>query len=177
MRPSVGMFVLVAGPPGSGKSTLAAALAPALGLPLIAKDDIKEALLDVLGAPTDVPDSQRLGRAAVMAMLTVAKSCPGAVLDSTFYPYTVEHLRQLRRPLIEVRCRCPREIVEARYAARSQSRHAGHLDDQRSSGELWNVHLLEPLGLGSLIEVDTSQPVETAEVARQIQQQAAGASP
>ena len=133
--------------------------------------------MDVLGAPADVPDSQRLGRAAVMAMLTVANSSPGAVLDSTFYPYTVEHLRQLHRPLIEVRCRCPREIVEARYAARSQMRHTGHIDDQRSPDELWNEHHLQPLGLGPLVEVDTSQPVEAAEIARQIQEQAASAVP
>jgi hypothetical protein len=38
-----GWFVLVAGWPGSGKSTLAAALAAELGLPLLAKDEIKEA--------------------------------------------------------------------------------------------------------------------------------------
>ena len=38
-----GWYVVVSGPPGSGKTTLATALAPALGLPLIAKDTIKEA--------------------------------------------------------------------------------------------------------------------------------------
>ena len=40
--------MLVAGWPGSGKSTLAAALAAELGLPLLAKDDIKEALMQGL---------------------------------------------------------------------------------------------------------------------------------
>lgn len=40
-----GWFVLVTGWPGSGKSTLAAALGP----PLLAKDEIKEALMDALG--------------------------------------------------------------------------------------------------------------------------------
>jgi predicted kinase len=162
------MFVLVAGPPGSGKSTLAEGLARALELPLIAKDDIKEALVDVLGVPATVSDSQQLGRAAVMAMLTVAKTSPAAVLDSTFYPYTVEHLRQLRGPLIEIRCRCPREIVEARYAARSPERHIGHLDDQRSPEELWNKHHIQPLGLGPLINVATIEPVDIHEVVAQI---------
>src|SRR5262249_62157936 len=56
--PGGGLFVLVAGWPGSGKSTLAAALAPELGLPLLAKDEIKEALMDALGAPATVADSQ-----------------------------------------------------------------------------------------------------------------------
>jgi adenylate kinase family enzyme len=41
----------VAGWPGSGKSTLAAALAAELGLPLLARDEIKEALMGGLGRP------------------------------------------------------------------------------------------------------------------------------
>lgn len=59
--PGDGLFVLVAGWPGSGKSTLAAALATRLDLPLLAKDEIKEALMDALGRPQTVADSQRLG--------------------------------------------------------------------------------------------------------------------
>jgi predicted kinase len=84
--------VLVAGPPGSGKSSLAAPLATELGLALLAKDGIKEAMMGALGPPETIEDSRRLGRAAVMAMLSTARSAPGAVLDSTFYPYTVPHL-------------------------------------------------------------------------------------
>ena len=76
-------FVLVAGWPGSGKTTLAAALATELGLPLLSKDEIKEALMDGLGPPGMVAQSRQLGRAAVLAMLRVAARCPGAVLDST----------------------------------------------------------------------------------------------
>ena len=58
------LFLLVGGWPGSGKSTLALALAAELDLPLLAKDEIKEALADGLGPPADVAASQRLGRAA-----------------------------------------------------------------------------------------------------------------
>lgn len=42
------MIVLVNGAPGSGKTTLASPLGRMLGLPLIAKDTIKEAMADVL---------------------------------------------------------------------------------------------------------------------------------
>jgi hypothetical protein len=51
--------------PGSAK-------AQRLGLPLIAKDVIKEALMDALGTPTDLEQSHRLGRAAVFAMMATA---------------------------------------------------------------------------------------------------------
>ena len=40
------MYVVVTGPPGSGKSTLAPSLADELDLPLLAKDTVKQALLD-----------------------------------------------------------------------------------------------------------------------------------
>ena len=53
-------FVLVAGWPGSGKTTLATALAGELGLPLLSKDEIKEALMDGLGPPETVAQSRRL---------------------------------------------------------------------------------------------------------------------
>jgi hypothetical protein len=152
---------------------LAASLAPALGLPLIAKDEIKQALMEVLGPLRTVDQSRELGRASVMAMLTVAKSSPGAVLDSTFYPYTVDHLRQLRPPLIEIRCVCPREIVRARYQARSKSRTAGHFDDQRSPEELWHEHHLKPLRLGPLIEADTSTSFDVNELVNRVLQKAA----
>ncbi|HEX8858768.1 MAG TPA: AAA family ATPase [Actinomycetes bacterium] len=42
-------LVLVTGPPASGKTTLARPLAFSLGLPLLGKDTIKEALFDTLG--------------------------------------------------------------------------------------------------------------------------------
>jgi predicted kinase len=52
-----GTFVVVSGPPASGKTTLARTLRPALGLPVMAKDTIKEALMTVLPVP-DVPASR-----------------------------------------------------------------------------------------------------------------------
>ena len=161
-------FVLVAGPPGSGKSSLAAPLASELSLPLLAKDAIKDALIEVLGAPATVEDSRELGRASVMAMLTVARTSPGAVLDSTFYPYTLPHLQALPGQLIEIRCVCPRPIVEARYRARSGSRAGGYFDSERPPEELWNESHLTPTGLGPLIEVDTTDQVDVAAVAARV---------
>ena len=162
------VFVLVAGPPGSGKSTLAAPLARELALPLLAKDAIKDALIEVLGAPATVEDSRELGRASVMAMLTVARTSPGAVLDSTFYPYTLPHLRALPGQLIEIRCVCLRPVVEARYRARSGSRVGGYFDSERPAEELWNEHHLAPTGLAPLIEVDTTDQIDVSAVAARV---------
>ena len=166
--------MLVAGPPGSGKSTLAAPMARELSLPLLSKDAIKDALIDVLGVAATVEDSRELGRASVMAMLTVARTSPGAVLDSTFYPYTLPHLRALPGQLIEIRCVCPRRVVEARYRARSGSRARGYFDSERPAEELWNEHHLTPTGLGPLIEVDTSDQVDVAAVAARVRSAVAG---
>jgi predicted kinase len=157
-------FVLVAGWPGSGKSTLATALAAELGLPLLAKDEIKEALMDGLGRPGTVAESQRLGRAAVLAMLSVARRCPGAVLDSTWFGYALPLVRALPGQLAEVRCVIPLELAKARYRARAGQRHAGHLDAARSDEELWGEPS-RPLGLGPVVDVDTSGPVDVAQVA------------
>jgi predicted kinase len=154
------LYVLVAGPPGSGKTTLSAPLATALGLPLIAKDAIKEALMDVLGNPVDLDASRRLGRAAVMSMLAVARTSPGAVMDSTWYPYTLPVLRELPGRLVEVRCVCPAAVAKERYVRRSQDRHAGHLDALRPDEELWNAQNTQPLGIAPLVTVDTTTEVD-----------------
>jgi predicted kinase len=156
--------VLVAGWPGSGKTTLAAELATELGLPLLSKDEIKEALMDGLGRPGTVAESRQLGRAAVLAMLRVAARCPGAVLDSTWFDYALPLARSLPGYLAEVHCTVPRELARARYQARTAGRHAGHLDADRTDAELWGEPV-RPLGLGPVITVDTSGPVDIAQLA------------
>lgn len=157
-RPVV--YVLVAGSPGSGKTTVARPLAVELGLPLIAKDLIKEALMDVLGRPGNVEASRQLGRAAVMALLSVARTSPGAVMDSTWYPYTLPALRQLPGHLVEVRCACPVELARERYDRRSGQRHPGHLDALRPASELWTEQNTRPIGVGPVVTVDTSTTVD-----------------
>ncbi len=71
-------LVLVTGAPGSGKTTLAMPLARHLGLPLITKDTIKEALFDTLGTG-DHTWSQRLGAASFQVMFALARHSPAAV--------------------------------------------------------------------------------------------------
>ena len=165
------LYVVVSGPPASGKSTLAPLLAAALGLPLIAKDTIKDAMMSVLPVP-DVETSRQIGRAAVVAMLAVAaESVPGAVIESNFYrSHAAQSLRRLPGAVIEVFCRCDQETAATRYAARAGSRHAGHFDRERTPTELWNPEVAEPVAGGwPVIEVNTEQPLDVPEIMQRIE--------
>jgi len=160
------VFVVVSGPPASGKSTLAPPLAHALGLPLIAKDTIKDALMSVLPVP-EVEASRQIGRGAVAAMLAIATESPiGAVIESNFYrSVAAADLRRLPGRVVEVFCRCEHAIASDRYQSRAGTRDAGHFDAVRTHQELWNEEVAEPVAGGwPVLEVDTNQPVDVAEV-------------
>jgi predicted kinase len=158
------LFVVVSGPPASGKSTLAPPLAATLGLPLVAKDTIKEALMSVLPV-LDVATSRVLGRAAVVAMLAVAaESAVGAVIESNFHrSRAIAEVGALPGRVVEVFCACDAEEAARRYRARAGSRHAGHLDAVRSPGELWNDEVARPVDGGwPVLRVDTNRPLGPA---------------
>jgi predicted kinase len=156
-----GTFVVVSGPPASGKTTLARAVAPALGLPLIAKDTIKQALMTVLPTP-DVAASRIVGRASVAALLAVAAETGGAVLESVWHrSHALDELRRLPGQVVEVFCRCDPALAADRYALRAASRAAGHFDAERVTAELWNDEVARPVAGGwPVIEVDTAVPVD-----------------
>lgn len=156
-----GTFVVVSGPPASGKTTLARAIAPALGLPLIAKDTIKQALMTVLPVP-DIETSRLIGTASVAAMLAVATETAGAVLESVWHrSYAKAGLHRLGPGIVEVFCRCRPEIAAQRYALRAGTRAPGHFDAERTVAELWKEEVAQPVAGGwPVIEIDTSSPVE-----------------
>jgi predicted kinase len=156
-------LILVNGPPASGKTTLAGPLAAALGLPLLGKDLVKEALFDALGTG-DRAWSRRLGVASYEVLYAVAGRLPAAVLDANFGPEAAPRLLALDAHPVEVFCRCPPGELDRRFAARASRRHPGHVDhaltpETRASGG-------RPLRLGGpLLEVDTARPVDLAGVA------------
>lgn len=132
-----------------------------MGLPLLAKDLIKETLMSVL-AVDDVGGSRLLGQAAMEVMFAVAGASPtGAILEANFHrSLSVAPLRGLPGSVMEVFCRCDREIALARYRERSEDRHAGHLDHLRTDDELWNDEVTTPLAGGwAVLEIDTTRPV------------------
>jgi predicted kinase len=161
-------FVVVSGPPGSGKSTIAPSLARHLGLPLFAKDTIKEALMDALGVH-DPEESRRLGAASIALLLALARENGSGVLESNWKAsVSVDELRGLPGRVVEVFCACTTELSRARHAGRR--RHAGHFDAERAADdELWLGEASRPLGGGwPVIEIDTSCPVDVDELAARI---------
>jgi len=164
-----GTFVVVSGPPASGKTTLARAIAPALGLPLIAKDTIKEALMGVLPVP-DIETSRAIGTASVAALLAVAAETSGAVLESVWHrSHARADLRRLPGNIVEVFCRCDPRIAQRRNAERAGARAAGHFAAERTAAELWNEEVARPVAGGwPVLEVCTNDPVDVAPLAARI---------
>lgn len=163
-------YIVVNSPPASGKSTVAPSIAGHFALPLFAKDTVKDALMSVLAVP-DVEASRRLGQAAIRTMLALAAASPiGAVLESNFNRLrAVNELRALPGEVLEVFCRCDREVAARRYRTRAGIRHAGHFDQVRTAEELWNDKISEPVAGGwPVLEVDTNAPADLTVIADRI---------
>jgi predicted kinase len=164
-------FVVVSGLAASGKTTVARPLSRGLGIPLLSKDEIKEALFEVVGAG-DSEWSTTLSRAADATLVRIAQDLAAAVLDNFWRVETVEQLlAPVKGPFVEVFCRCDPEVALARFEGRE--RHPGHADAERNpdttrASFVTRVTRL-PLGvLGPVIEVDTEHPVDVDLVASEV---------
>ena len=161
-------LVYVSGAPGAGKTSLAGPLAAELGYALITKDTIKETLHDALGAPeADLAWSRRLGGASMELLWTLAAGAPAVVLEANFRPYSDYErgrLRGLGGQPVEVHCACPPEVAAARYNARAT--HPVHVISTLPVSAMAEYD--RPVGIGDLVRVDTTRPVDVAEVASQV---------
>jgi predicted kinase len=161
-------LVYVSGAPGAGKTTLAGPLAAALGYALLTKDTIKETLHDALGAPEATRAwSRQLGGASMELLWTLAARAPQVVIEANFRPYSEYErgrLAGLGGRLVEVHCACPIEVAAARYNARA--RHPVHVVDTLPASA--TAEYDRPVGIGALVTVDTTVPVDVAAVAARV---------
>jgi predicted kinase len=166
-------IVVVSGAPGAGKSSLAEPLAAKLEFPLLSKDQIKEVLYDALGQQEGDPWawSRRLGSAAMELLWSLADRFPQVVLEANFRPhseYERSRLLAFRRPVVEVHCTCPIEIAAARYSrrARGVGHHPVHVASDLTAELL--AEFDGPMGIGPVIDVDTTKPIDMALVADEV---------
>lgn len=163
-------IVLVSGAPAAGKTSLARPLARLLGLPLIAKDDVKETLVDVLGDQDgDLGWSRKVGGAAMELLWKLAERAPAVVLEANFRPHSAyerERLTRLQAQIVEVYCRCPADVLMQRFRERAKTAHAAHPATDLTPE--WIAEFDRPMGLGSVVEVDTTQPVDVEALADRV---------
>jgi len=162
--------VYVSGAPGAGKTSLAVPLATELGWALLTKDRIKETLHDAFGAPaSDLAWSRRLGAAAMELMWALAADAPAVVIEANFRPYSEYERAKLAalaaRP-VEVYCDCPPEVAVERYDSRAT--HAVHVIKRLGLAAMAEYD--RPVGVGVLIRVDTTRPVDAAHVAKEVRE-------
>ena len=163
------LVLIVCAAPGTGKTTLARKLAPALGLPLLARDDLKESLFESLGWST-VEWSVRLGRATYELVYLLIERLLAArcslLVETPFDPdwanprFQALQARYPFRPA-QVILSTRAEVLLRRYDQRVDSgeRHPGHVDRLRM-GDFDPVELERrnrPLDLGGpVLHIDTS---------------------
>jgi glucokinase len=145
---------------------LAAGLAAAFDLPLLDKDDILEALFDAPELGNRL-GRQELSRASDIVLMRLASRSNGAVLASHWrHPAEtgesgtpIAGIAALSRAVVEVHCTCPPALALERFAARA--RHSRHQDGERDidalTAQFERLAARGPLGLGALVEVDTSR--------------------
>jgi predicted kinase len=172
------LLVVVTGPPGAGKSTIAEAAAERLGLPLIAKDEIKERLHDGLGGEGRAW-SQRLGSATFEVLFHVLDELlangVSVVAEGNFA--RADPFRALPPArVVQVHVTARPDVLRSRFATRP-GRHAVHYDAEvvdeipaRVAAGEW-----DPLDLeGDLVRVDTSGTSPIAATVDEIATVAAG---
>lgn len=128
------ILILIGGPPASGKSSLAEPLAKAFGLPLFAKDAIKERLADCFGEEQH-KHANPIGMAAALTLVDIAQELLNAgqsvALESFFHKGKAEpELWPLTRMAdsVLIHITAPDEVLLERY------------NDRRDSGDRHPVH-------------------------------------
>ncbi|HUI58733.1 MAG TPA: AAA family ATPase [Steroidobacteraceae bacterium] len=163
-------LIIVTGLPGTGKSTLARTLARHFHLPLLAKDSIKEPLMQALAA--HVVPSRQLSDAAFAVVFSCLREVltggRGALLEGNFRSGEHESAIQAALPepsmaIAQVLCRVPESQRQSRLTLRHSdaSRHSGHRHaDEAERPPVCDSFLNLP---GKRLVLDTGAAVESVE--------------
>lgn len=162
--------IFVTGPPASGKSKVAEFLAG--GLPdfaLLQKDNLKEELFQgPLGGDLEAARvSRRFSDAAIQLLWSLAPKCPRVIVEANFRTREFlerERFMALNAEKLEVHCWCPFEVALRRFADRAGKRHPAHTV-KNLTREVYEESEAS-FGLGPLMQVDTTKPVDLAEVTK-----------
>lgn len=161
VRPSP--LLVVTGVPGAGKTTLGSALAAAVGASFLSLDAIKESLYAGDAATQDPHGLRLAAERELVAQLAAAEGI--VVVDLWIAPgrdtdRITRMLQQQDRDIVELLCRVPADLAVARYARRRRT--GPHLPPDEPTLQRIRAasHALEPMGLGTCIELDTSRPVD-----------------
>jgi len=170
-------FIVVSGLPASGKSTLGRAIAKALRLPMLDKDEILEALFENRGIG-DADWRRRLSRIADQELIEQATKLPAAVITSWWrHPNSSagsgtpsEWLHSLQGEVVEIYCVCSPSVAASRFIQRT--RHAGHVDGRHTFEGLLASFQTQasfgPLRIGRTIEVSTETDPSVARLLGQL---------
>ncbi len=170
------MHIVVSGLPASGKSTLGRQLAAALGVVLLDKDELLEALFD---RPDNASTSRSiLSRRADADLQARAEGASASVLVSWWrHPLSsgdtgtqTDWLAELRPGAIEVHCACSASTAHARFHMRDRNRRHGDRDSSRWPIEAFIAQrAFGALGLSRVLEVSTERAVDLDALVAQLQ--------
>ena len=170
--------IIISGLPASGKTTIGRALATALGVDYLDKDDFLETLFDEQGVG-DTDWRRKLSAISNQRFIDAAQDQQAIILIShwrkpgatgasgTATDWIVDHYDRV----IEINCTCAPDVATQRFVDRN--RHVGHCDKTRTREEIaaWMTAIAQtlPLGVGSLITVDSEASPDIAALSRAVQ--------